>query len=102
MQVTPKEVSDITFTKPTHKRRVQSVSCAEKDSETPPAKRIPESGPQDAPRLPVQKLFSVLFEVVPQACLFTVVEPPLNPYQLLSKHKIIQLEVPIMCKQSNG
>ena len=88
MQVTPKQISDITFTQPTHKRGVHSVSCAEEDSETPPAKRIPESGPQDAPRLPVQKLLSALFEVVPQACLFTVVEPPLNPYQLLSKHEI--------------
>ena len=53
---------------------VQSISRAEEDPETPPAKRIPESGPQDAPRLPAQKLFLALSEVVPQACLFTVVE----------------------------
>ena len=44
LQATPKEISDITFTKPTHKRGVQSVSCAEEESETPPAKRIPDSG----------------------------------------------------------
>ena len=97
LQVTPTEISDIIFTKPTHKRRVQSVSCAEKDSETPPAKRIPESGPQDAPRLPVQKLLSVLFEVVPQACLFTVVEPPLNSEETLPtvEQAQDQLEIPM-------
>ena len=78
MQVTPKEMLDITFIKPTHKRGVQSVSFAEEDPEIPPAKRISESGPQDAPRLPMQKLFSALFNVVPQACLFTVVEPPIT------------------------
>ena len=97
LQVTPKEVSDITFAKPTHKRRVQFVSCAEKDSETPPAKKIPESGPQDASRLPVQKLLSALFEVVPQACLFTVVEPPLNSEETLPtiEQAQDQLEVPM-------
>ena len=51
LQATPKEISDITFTKPTHKRGVHSVSRADENSETSPAKRIPESGPQDAPRL---------------------------------------------------
>ncbi len=96
MQVTPKEISDITFIKPTHKRGVQSVSCAEEDPETQPAKRIPESGPQDAPRLPVQKLISALFEVVPQACLFTVVEPPLTSEETLPtiEQAQDQLEVP--------
>ena len=59
-----------------HKRGVQSVNCVEEDIETPPAKRIPESGPQDTPKLPSQRLYSAISEVVLQACLFTIIELP--------------------------
>ena len=44
----------------------------------------------------MQKLFSVLFEVVPQACLFTVVEPLLTSKETLPtiEQAQDQLEVP--------
>ena len=99
LQVTPKEIADVAFIKPTHKRGEQFLSCAqaEEEAETPSVKRILESGPQDAPRLPVQKLFSALFELVPQACLFTVVEPP-SPLETLPTIERVQdqLEVPML------
>ena len=60
--------------KPKHKRELQSVDCADEDTEVPPAKRKLESGPHNIPKLPSQRLYSVLYEVVPQACLFTVIE----------------------------
>ena len=62
--------------KPKHKRELQLFDCTEEDIETPPAKRIPESGPHNIPKLSSQRLYSALYEVVPQAFLFTVMEAP--------------------------
>ena len=59
-----------------HKRTVECTKENDENNETPAVKRRAESGPQDSPRLPSQKLYTSLFELVPQACLFAIVEKP--------------------------
>ena len=61
-----------------HKRTVECTKEDDENNETPAVKRRAESGPQDSPRLSSQKLYSSLFELVPQACLFTIVEKPVQ------------------------
>ena len=47
------------------------------DDEIQPLTRIRvESGPQDLPKLSRKKLYGSMYKLVPNACLFTIVEPP--------------------------
>ena len=64
------------FVKPIHKRAVECTKENDENDETPAVKRRAESGLQDSSRLSSQKLYTSLFKLVPQACLFTIVEKP--------------------------
>ena len=55
-----------------YKRGLQATE----DAEIPTAKRRTDSGPHDTPKLHSEKLYSVLYDLVPDACLFTIIEPP--------------------------
>ena len=98
-KIEAKEIQEMNFMKPKHKRELQLVDCTEEDKETPPAKRTPESGQHDIPKLSSQRLYSVLYEVVPQACLFTVMEAPsqtsmeIPSLEQTTQHE--QLDVPV-------
>ena len=69
-------MQSISYVKPMHKRVVECTKENNENNETPAVKRRAKSGPQDSPRLSSQKLYTSLFELVPQACLFTIVDKP--------------------------
>ena len=73
MLATSKEMQNIKFAKPKHKRLSEKYD----NDEIPPSTKIRvKSDPQDPPKLSLQTLYKCLHELVPQACLFTTVEPP--------------------------
>ena len=49
---------------------------ASSESGTVPPKKKCVSGSQDAPKLPPTLLYKLLFEIVPNACLFTIIDEP--------------------------
>ena len=70
---TPKEMQNIKFVKQKHKRLSEEQ---DNDEIPPPTKIRVKSDPQDPPKLSMQTLYKCLHGLVPQACLFTTVEPP--------------------------
>ena len=69
--------------KPTHKR-----SSEERDESDlpPPAKTKFDSGPQNPPELQTHKLYECLHKLMPQACLFTIIEPPTDEIEADKKN----------------
>ena len=70
---------NIKFVKPSHKRPASTegqCSSSHESSERQLQKKIHISGPQDTPHLPPETLYKSLFQLVPGACLFTIVAKP--------------------------
>ena len=72
-QVIPTEIEKISFIKPECKRVMEQASTK---SGTVPPKKKSVSGPQDAPKLPPTLLYKSLFEMLPNPCLFTIIDEP--------------------------
>ena len=74
-QVIRTEMDKISFTKPSHKRVAEQSSSESSTVLVVPKKKC-VSGPQDAPKLSSDILYKSLFEIVPNACLFTIIDQP--------------------------
>ena len=70
-------MNKISFVKPTCKRAVEQSSSHSSTAVPAPKKNcVIISGPQDAPKLSSDTLYKSLFKVVPEACLFTIINEP--------------------------